>query len=111
MGRPGYLRALSRMIDIDLAANADSHVRHVDSRLDGEEGSGDQLAVIVGFEVIEVGSIAVDAFVKAVAGAVDEIFSIAGLCDHAAGNSVEVTAANFFATGEGLVGAFAGCLA
>ena len=85
------------MIDIDLAANADSHVRHVDSRLYGEKGPGDQLAVIVGFEVVEVRAIAVDTLVEAVTGAVDKILSISRLGDHPAGDAVEIAAANLLA--------------
>jgi len=106
-----YLGALPGMVHINLAADTDPLVRHVDARLDREQGSGDQLAIVVGLEVIEVRAIAVDALVEAVTGAVDKVLSISRLRDHPAGDAVEIAAANFFAAREGLVRSLAGGLA
>ena len=99
------------MVHINLAADTDPLLRHVDARFDREQGSGDQLAIVVGFEVIEVRAIAVDALVEAVTGAVDKILSISRICDHPAGDAVEIAAADLLAAREGRVRSLAGGLA
>ena len=104
----GHLGALSGMVHINFAADTDPLLRHVDARFDREQGSGDQLAIVVGFEVIEVCAIAVDALVEAVTGAVDKILSISRICDHPAGDSVEIAATDLLAAREGLVRSLAG---
>ena len=86
--------------DVDFAADAEFGV--VDAGFDGEAGAGEDEAFVVGFEVVEVGAIAVDFLTDGVAGAVDEGGSVAGGFDDVAGRAVEFPALEGAAVGVGL---------
>ncbi len=77
-------------VDVDFAAQAE--IRQVDAGFDGVAGAGDQMADVVSFEAVHVDAIAVNGFPEAVAGAVSEIFAVAGFFDDGAGSFVDLPA-------------------
>src|SRR5262245_45461966 len=85
--------------DIDLAADAE--LRQVDPRLDGEAGARQDAALLVSFQVVHVGAVAVRLLADRVPGAVAEVLAVAGLLDHVAGGSVHLPALEGLLAGVG----------
>src|SRR5262249_5202311 len=83
---------------IDLAADAE--LRQVDPWLDGEAGARQDAALLVGLQVVHVGAVAVDLLTDRVAGAVAEVFAVAGRLDHRPGRLIHLPALERFARGE-----------
>src|SRR5258706_9105948 len=97
--------------DVDIHFAADSEFLQIDSRFDGVAGFGDQMAGVVGFKAVHVDAVAVHRLADVVAGAVKEIFSVAGFFDHAAGGLVHLPALQRFAGLDGLLDQFDGGIA
>src|SRR5262249_6804814 len=81
--------------DVDLAADAE--LGQVDAGLDRETGARQDAAILVRLQVVHVGAVAVRLLADGVAGAVDEIFPVAGLVDHLAGGLVHLPALQYHA--------------
>ncbi len=64
---------------------AHSKFREVDAGFDGEAGVGQDQALVVGFEVVKIGSVAVSLGGDAVPRPMGEVLSEAGVADHSAG--------------------------
>ncbi len=96
-GDPGFVGGGDH---VDFAADAE--LGEVDAGLDGEAGVGQDAAVVVGFEVVEVGAGAVDFVGDVVAGAVGEVVGETGGADDGAGSVVGFEAADGAAFSEGL---------
>ena len=92
---------------VDLAADAElrSLRGEVDAGLDGEAGVGQDQALVVGFEVVEVGAAAVEFAADVVAGAMGEALGEAGAADDGARGVVGLPA------GDGGLAAKAGSTA
>lgn len=87
--------------DIDFAANAE--FGEVDAGFDGEEGAGDDGAVVVGLVVVHIGAVAVDLLADGVAGAVEEVLVEGAFFEEAAAGIVDFEAVELPAlTGGGL---------
>ena len=95
---------------VDLAADAEV-AGEVDAGLDGEAGVGEQEALVVGLEVIEVGAVAVEGDFDIVAGAVGEEVAEAGVADDGAGGVVGLPAGDGAALGVGALDGFDGGIA
>ncbi len=76
---------------VDLAAYAEL-AGEVDAGFDGEAGVGEEEALVVGFEVVEVGAVAVEDDGDVVAGAVGKEVAEAGVADDGAGGVVGLPA-------------------
>src|SRR5271165_3022293 len=77
-GHAGFL-----FVHIHIHFRAHAKLREVDSGLDGIAGARDQVTLILSFESIHVNAIAVHRGADVVAGAMKEIFSVAGLFHNA----------------------------
>ena len=86
---------------VDFAADAE--LGEVDAGLDGEAGVGQEPALVVGLEVVEVRAGAVNFVGDVVAGAVGEVVGESGRADDGAGRIVGFEAADGAAVGEGLL--------
>ena len=69
---------------------AHTEFRKVDSRLHGEAGVGQNQAIVVGLEVVEIGSVAMGLGGDAVPGAMSEVFCETGVAYHCAGGIVRL---------------------
>jgi hypothetical protein len=85
---------------VDFAADAELAGK-VEAGFDGEAGVGQEEALVVGFEVVEVSAVAVDADGDVVAGAVGEEGGEAGVADDVAGGVVGLPAGDGTAFGVG----------
>ena len=86
---------------VDFAADAE--LGEVDAGLDGEAGVGENAALVVGFEVVEVRAGAVDFVGDVVAGAVGEVLGETGGADDGAGGIVGFESADGAASGKSLL--------
>src|SRR5262249_970299 len=86
---------------VDLAAYAE--LRQVDAGLDGEAGVGDDLAVVLGLEVVHVGAGGVDLDPDRVPGAMRKIFSVTFRGDVVARRLVHFPAADAALGREGVL--------
>src|SRR5882672_10688579 len=89
--RRGHFRSGFLEVDVDLAAHPESR-GEVNPRLDREADARQQLAVVRGLKVVEVGPGAVQVPVDRVTGAVHEKLAISGLRYYAARRIVELGA-------------------
>ena len=104
----GWLVAAGAMGDhVDFAADAEL-AREVEAGLDGEAGVGQEQAFVVGFEVVEVGAVAVELGCDVVAGAVGEPGGEAGGGDEIAGGVVGLPAVDGDVGGVGVFDGFTG---
>ena len=85
---------------VDFAADAE--LGEIDAGLDGEAGVGQDAAIVVGFEVVEVCAGAVNLLGDVVAGAVGKELGESGGLDNGAGGIVGFEAADGEVLGEGL---------
>ena len=84
---------------VDLAAHAE--LGQIDARLDGEAGIGQDAALVVGFQVVEMRAGAVDLLGDIVAGAMGEELAEAGGANDGAGRIVGLESADRAAGGKG----------
>jgi len=89
--RPGDDGAAGFGDHVDFVANAE-FAGEVDAGFDGEAGVGEEQALVVGFEVVEVGAVAVEFDRDVVAGAVGELVGETGRADEVAGGVVGLPA-------------------
>ena len=92
---------VSRGDHVDFAADAE--LRQIDAGLDRETGVGQEAALVVGFQVVEVRAGAVNLVGDVVAGAVGEVLGEAGGANYGAGGIVGLEAADGAVLGEGLL--------
>ena len=97
---------------VDFAADAEGiSPGEVEAGFYGEAGVGQDEALVVGFEVVEMGSVAVELGAYVVAGAVGEEFCEAGVADEVATGVVGLVAGDGVVGGEGLLDGFDGGVA
>ncbi len=95
---------------VDLAADAELAGK-VEAGFDGEAGVGEDEALVVGLEVVEVGTIAVELRADVVSGAVSEGVSEACGADEVASGIVGLPACDGLVGGEGVLYGFDGGVA
>ena len=95
---------------VDFAADAE-FAGEVEAGFDGEAGVGQDEALVVGFEVVEMRAVAVDFGADVVAGAVGEPVAEAGVADDVAGGVVGLPAGDGLVGGEGVLDGFDGGVA
>src|SRR5207249_6197970 len=80
-------------IDVHLAPDAE-FAREIDAGLDRKARVREQTASVPGFEVVDVGAVAVNFLADRVPGAVDEPVSVSRLPDHTAAHIVHIPASS-----------------
>ena len=90
---------------VDFAADAE-FAGEVEAGFYGEAGVGEDEALVVGFEVVEVGPVAVDVGADVVAGAVGEEICEARVADEVAAGFVGLPAGYGGVGGEGFLDGF-----
>src|SRR5258708_10120458 len=101
---------------VELAANAEGigiagGAGEVEAGFDGEAGVGQDEALVVGFEVVEMCAVAVEDGADVVAGAMGEKVAEAGFADDVAGGVVGLPAGDGSICGKGLLHGFDGGVA
>ena len=90
--------------DVDVYFRANAELREIDARLNREAGSCDDLALVVGLQVVHVRAGAVHFFANRMAGAMDEVFAEPLILDIASGGVIDIEAVNNFAGAQPLFG-------
>src|SRR5882724_7895727 len=71
----------SAVADEDVHFTAHAELRQIDARLNGKARVGNDLALVLGLQVVHVGAVAMHRYANGVSGAVDKIFCVAGGAD------------------------------
>src|ERR1017187_6313291 len=123
--RPGASRALQQLhFPLDLAGHeglgiayehidlrAHAEMRQVDAGFNRETGPRDHAPLIVVFQVVHVGAVAMHFHADRMTGAMHEIFAVPGARNHAAAGVVHFEAAQFPLRRDRLLHAFYGSIA
>ena len=113
-GKDGYDFGLQRSagdhdvtatLDEDVDFAADTEVGEVDAGFNGEQGAWEDAAIVAGFEVIHVSSVAMNLLSEVMAGAMAEGVAIAGGINHSADGIINISAGDGQAGSKGIADA------
>src|SRR5579864_411855 len=96
--------------DIDFTAYSEL-ARQVNAGFNGEAGIGNDLAFILGFQIVHIGPVSMHVLTDGVPGAVGEVFAKAGRGNVSASRFVHFPAGNFAPGGESFLDLFDSCIA